>query len=206
MAGWELILGLGVLALLLLVPGLSPGPSRSDSGFRPRLVLWIAQGFGAGRVPLAPGTFGSVVGVLWFALLLATGSLWAFLLGTGAGLLVSVWFCGLAEKLLEQKDPGSVVLDEIAAIPACFVALLAIQISKTGEFPGLGYFLGGQRWLWILGVFAAFRLFDVLKPWPVGQSQALPGGWGITIDDALAAVYVNLTVILIEVGKVVFTA
>ena len=52
-----------------------------------------------------------------------------------------------------------------------------------------------------LGVFALFRFFDVLKPWPVQQSQSLPGGWGVTIDDVLAAIYVNLAVLLVYVGK-----
>ena len=52
-----------------------------------------------------------------------------------------------------------------------------------------------------LGVFAAFRLFDVAKPWPVYQSQSLPGGWGVTIDDVLAAVYVNVVVLLVYAGK-----
>jgi phosphatidylglycerophosphatase A len=48
-----------------------------------------------------------------------------------------------------------------------------------------------------IGVFAAFRFFDVAKPWPVRQSQALPGGWGITVDDFLAAFYVNAVVLLV---------
>jgi phosphatidylglycerophosphatase A len=51
--------------------------------------------------------------------------------------------------------------------------------------------LGQDVWL-TAGFFAAFRFFDVLKPWPVRQSQALPGGWGVTVDDLLAALYVNL--------------
>jgi phosphatidylglycerophosphatase A len=53
----------------------------------------------------------------------------------------------------------------------------------------------------VAGVFAAFRLFDILKPWPVRQSQVLPGGWGITIDDLLAAVYVNLLFLAINAVK-----
>jgi phosphatidylglycerophosphatase A len=82
--------------------------------------LWIAQGFGVGLIPFAPGTFGSLVGLVWFGLLLATGHLWSYLLGMFVGLGLSVWLCGYAEKRLSQKDPGSVVLDEIAAMPLCF--------------------------------------------------------------------------------------
>ena len=56
-----------------------------------------------------------------------------------------------------------------------------------------------------VAVFAAFRFFDVVKPWPVHQSQSLPGGWGVTVDDALAAVYVNGVVLAIHAGKAVLT-
>src|SRR2546423_13450399 len=84
------------------------------------LALWIAQGFGIGRIPFAPGTFGSALGLLWLALLLHTGNLWLYLAGIAFGLALSVWLCGIAEKILQQKDPSSVVLDEIAAIPVCF--------------------------------------------------------------------------------------
>src|ERR1035438_4544648 len=72
--------------------------------------LWIAQGFGVGRIPGAPGTFGSVAGLLWFGLLLMTGNLWLFTAGTIAAIALSVWLCGAAEKRLGQTDPGSVAL------------------------------------------------------------------------------------------------
>jgi phosphatidylglycerophosphatase A len=156
-----------------------------------RLLLWIAQGFGLGRLAVAPGTFGSLGGLAWFALLLLTGQWWGFMGGLLAALALSVWLSGLAEKLLQKKDPGSVVLDEIAAVPLCFVGWVAIAAARSGSWPGPGGFCRHRTWLLSLAVFAAFRLFDVLKPWPVRQSQALPGGWGITADDVLAAVYVN---------------
>ena len=165
------------------------------------MKLWIAQGFGVGRIPVAPGTFGSVVGVLWFGLLLMTGSLWLFAAGTIAAIALSVWLCGAAEKRLGQTDPGSVVFDEIAAMPVCYLGWVAILIWKTGAMPGAAHFFSARTWPLTLGVFAAFRLFDVAKPWPVYQSQSLRGGWGVTIDDVLAAVYVNLVVLLVYAGK-----
>ena len=167
------------------------------------MKLWVAQGFGVGRIPVAPGTFGSVVGVLWFGLLLMTGNLWLFLAGTIATVALSVWLCGAAERVLGQKDPGSVVLDEIAAMPVCFVGWVAVLFWKTGALPGCAHFFSVRTWPLTLGVFAAFRLFDVAKPWPVYQSQSLPGGWGVTIDDVLAAVYVNAVVLLVWAGKTV---
>ena len=156
-----------------------------------KLILFVAQGFGVGRIPFAPGTFGSVVGLGWFALLLATGNIWLFAMGTILGLAASVWFCGKAEKILGQTDPGSVVLDEIIAIPICFAAWVALQFQQTAQLSPTYYFFYEHVWL-TLGGFAAFRFFDVVKPWPVGQSQKLPGGWGVTVDDVLAAVYVSL--------------
>jgi phosphatidylglycerophosphatase A len=203
MAGWEIIFAASFVAVLLLAQWLM----RSQSGEHSRspFLVWIAQGFGIGRIPIAQGTFGSVLGVLWFALLLASGKLWVLLTGSLAGLVLSVWLCDVAEKELQQKDPSSVVLDEITAIPVCFLAFVTLVALRTGVLPDLAYLLSGHHWYWILIVFAAFRFFDVVKPWPVRQSQSLPGGWGITVDDVLAAAYVNLLVVLIEIGKPVFT-
>ena len=62
------------------------------------LLLWVAEGFGTGRVPVAPGTFGSLLGVVWFLALLATGQLWLYCAYTLVGIAVSVQICGLAEK------------------------------------------------------------------------------------------------------------
>ena len=159
------------------------------------LQLWVAQGFGIGRIPVAPGTFGSVIGLLWFALLLCAGNLWVYLAGTLAGLALSVWLCGVAEKILEQRDPGSIVLDEITAMPVCFISWVAMVVSKTGAMPSPRTLLSHPTWPLMLAVFVGFRLFDIVKPWPVRQSQSLAGGWGVTVDDVLAAVYVNLLVL-----------
>jgi len=163
--------------------------------------LWIAQGFGVGRIPVAPGTFGSVIGVGWFALLLLTGKLWLFVAGTVAGIVLSIWLCGVGEELLLKKDPQSIVLDEITAMPVCFMGWVAVLACKTATFPRVETFFSAGGWVHVLGVFTLFRFFDVLKPWPVRQSQWLHGGLGVTIDDVLAAVYVNLAVLLFYVGK-----
>lgn len=156
------------------------------------LLLWAAQGFGLGRIPVAPGTFGSVLGIGWFALLLSTGRVWSLAAGTLAGAILAVWLCGLGERILGEKDPGSVVLDEAAAMPLCFCFWTGTWLQRHHSLPGWHDFFARSNWPAILAVFAAFRLFDVWKPWPVRQSQSLPGGWGIVVDDLLAAVYVNL--------------
>jgi phosphatidylglycerophosphatase A len=135
-----------------------------------------------------------LIGLLWFGLLILTGHLWSFALGTLLGLSLSVRLCGYAEKILNQKDPPSVVLDEIAAMPVCFGTWVGAFFWKHGSIPVLDTFVSRRNGLLTIGVFAAFRLFDIWKPWPVRQSQSLVGGWGITVDDLLAAIYVALVI------------
>ncbi|MGA2173890.1 MAG: phosphatidylglycerophosphatase A [Verrucomicrobiota bacterium] len=159
------------------------------------MKLWIAQGFGVGRIPVAPGTFGSLVGLGWLALLLTLPSWPLFLGANAAAIALSIWLCGAAERTLNRKDPGCVVLDEIVAMPLCFTGWLAVICLREHRWPGPGYFCA--HWLSTISVFILFRLFDVAKPWPVRQSQSLPGGLGVTVDDVLAAVYVNLVVLAV---------
>lgn len=155
------------------------------------LVVWVAQGFGAGRIPFAPGTFGSLVGLLWFFLLLRTANFWLYLAGTLLGLALSVWLCGKAECILNQTDPGSIVLDEITAMPLCFVVWLAIPWFKRHNLPT-------PDWLLTALVFVLFRLMDIAKPWPIRRTQKLPSGWGVTVDDGLAALYVAVLIQLAQ--------
>lgn len=155
------------------------------------MKLWIAQGFGVGRIPWAPGTFGSLLGLLWAAVLLCSGSWAIFLAGAILASALSVWLCGEAERILGKTDPGCVVLDEIIAMPFCFIAVVCLRWQRWPDWN-----FCAQQWVTFLAVFALFRLFDISKPPPVRQSQKLPGGWGVTIDDLLAAGYVNLVVII----------
>ncbi len=172
-------------------------PSRlvNAQPVRRKLLLWAAQGFGVGWIPFAPGTFGSILGFGWLALLLVTGQWWVLLVGSVAGSLLAVWLCGAAEEVLGRKDPGSVVLDEVAASPVCLWAWAVLHVSRHHGLPSMGEFFSWNNWPLIVCVFAGFRFFDVLKPWPVGRSQSLPGGWGIVLDDLLAAGYVNVLVV-----------
>jgi phosphatidylglycerophosphatase A len=157
---------------------------------RQQLLLWVAQGFGTGRARFAPGTFGSLVGFGWALVLFSTHDLVLFLVGAVLGIAASVWICGEAEKILNQTDPGSVVFDEIAAIPICFLGWIARCLWSGREFFDL--FRQNEVFWLIPTVFLLFRCFDILKPWPVRQSQMLPAGWGVTMDDLLAALYVSL--------------
>ncbi len=164
---------------------------------RDRLTLLLAEGLGSGRLRPAPGTWGSVVGVLWFLVLLLPGSVFFFGAGVVVSCVAAVWVCGEAERILGRHDPGSVVLDEIVAIPLCCVSLLYGHGRGGVGFPDAAGFLREFPWWTLVVVFAAFRLFDIWKPWPVRQVQGLPGGWGVVADDLLAALWVNIVGMLL---------
>lgn len=130
----------------------------------------IAFGFGSGLARKAPGTVGTLVGLPFYAALqglplpyyaLACLLLFAF----------GCWICGRSAHLLQVHDHGGIVFDEIVG-----VCIAAAPLVAYGASP-----------LWLLPVFAAFRFFDVLKPWPIRWfDRKLHGGFGIMFDDALA--------------------
>src|SRR2546426_12600086 len=104
----------------------------------------------------------------------------------------SVWLRGLAERILKQKDPPSVVLDEIVALPFCFLPWVTHEWLFRHKLSALESFFTGRSLLITLGIFILFRILDITKPWPLRQSQRLEGGWGVTLDDLLAATCVAL--------------
>tara|TARA_R110002110_G_scaffold408202_1_gene629645 strand:+ start:450 stop:920 length:471 start_codon:yes stop_codon:yes gene_type:complete len=137
-------------------------------------VTVIATWFGAGLMPKAPGTWGTLA-AMPFAYLIA---LWA---GTNALLpaaivafAIGTWAAGAYATASGKPDPSEVVIDEVAAI---WLVLAFVPFTIAG---------------WALA-FAAFRLFDVVKPWPVSLADAkLHGGFGIMFDDIVAAIYAML--------------
>ena len=160
-----------------------PRPERTALD---RSILFIAQGFGTGCIPVAPGTFGTAAGFLWIWLLLLPGKLWLYLAGIVAGFFISVWIGGRAEKMLGAKDPGSIVIDEIAALPLAFLPAV-IWTSDASTVQSLPEYFDRKEILLPLLVFALFRLFDIAKPLGISRSQNFPRGWGLTADDFLAA-------------------
>jgi phosphatidylglycerophosphatase A len=160
-------------------------PKTKHSGYRPppRLILTtpvhlLAFGLGAGLSPVAPGTAGTIVAVpLWLALQWLP---WPIYLATVAVLFAAgCWICGTSARRLGVHDYGGIVFDEV-------VGLLATCIPLLPAF-GLAH---GNQWLWLAVAFALFRLFDIWKPWPIrGFDRSVGGGFGIMLDDVLAAVY-----------------
>ena len=163
------------------------------------VLLWLAQGFGAGWVPGLPGTFGSILGVGWLLVLIQAGSVALYLIGTAAGLLLSLVLCHLAEQILQQKDPSSVVMDEITAFPVCFLGWVIFEVSRSSPPFAATDMSAPATWGWIMAGLVAFRVFDIAKPWPIRQSQEFGGSLGVTLDDLLAAVYVNLVTLPIAI-------
>ena len=156
-----------------------------------RLLLWIAQGTWLGRVPKAPGTAGTLGGFPLTALLLWPGNFWAYLAGCILLLPIAARICEHAERILGEKDPPSVVLDEIIATPICFLGIFALMEFNGPSQPNLTAILEIPKWAaWALAAFALFRLFDIWKPGPINTIQTLPNRWGVIMDDVLAGIVV----------------
>jgi phosphatidylglycerophosphatase A len=135
-----------------------------------RVFLFIATGAGSGYLPKAPGTWGSLVGVLLWFLLYPLPLAWYCILVAGI-FIVGTIAAGAAEKIVDRGDPGLVVIDEIVGQ---LITLTAVPFHPIPI---------------ILG-FVFFRFFDILKPFPVGWLDShIHGGLGIMLDDVAAGLY-----------------
>jgi phosphatidylglycerophosphatase A len=141
----------------------------------------LATGFGLGYLPLAPGTWASLVtATIWFGVYTLAPPMGAWI----ANILVVFFLFPLAwissgqvAKFFGDDDPNFIVIDEIIgqSIPFLFVS------------EGIYWFLGG---------FALFRVFDILKPPPVGHCEKFPGGLGVILDDCMAGLYAGLVLLI----------
>jgi phosphatidylglycerophosphatase A len=148
-------------------------------------AIWIATCGGAGFSPVAPGTAGSLVGLgvvvgiaqlpspqPWKSLILALAVMGVVAIGVGAG--------SKAEKYFNCKDPGQVVIDEVAG------QMLTFLIRPDAP------------WMELLAGFLLFRAFDIVKPFPARRIERVPGGWGIMMDDVVAGAYSLVTLTALE--------
>ncbi|PLW68656.1 phosphatidylglycerophosphatase A family protein [Pseudohalioglobus lutimaris] len=137
-----------------------PSPYRSPAQF-------FAFGFGSGLAPRAPGTFGTLAAVPFYVLLaqLGPGLYSVALLIT---FVFGVWVCEAASRQLQVHDHPGIVWDEFVGY---WITMFALP----------------PDWVWILAGFVAFRVFDIVKPWPIGAlDKRVGGGMGIMIDDVVA--------------------
>ena len=152
-----------------------------------KIIVLIASGFGLGLSPWASGTVGSLPGLV-IVLLVAPLSLpWQTLLAVGLA-LAAIPVCSVAENYYGKKDDHRIVADEYMTFPICVL---------------------GLPWLahpWLLGVaFVTNRILDIVKPPPARQAQALPGGFGIVLDDVASSLYaLALNHVIWLVAKLMF--
>jgi phosphatidylglycerophosphatase A len=177
-------------------PKTSPEPASSATTKPPRLSLLLATGLGLGYLPVAPGTWGSLLGILlfWLPFKMIRSQTYAghsyvpyfvvspvhlvqiflLILLAAAGVVTAT----RAARHLGRKDPQCVVIDEVSG-----QHLTLLLGPATASLPGWKYLLLG---------FILFRAFDIWKPFPARQFEKLPGGWGIMADDWMAAIYAAL--------------
>lgn len=139
------------------------------------LAILLATGFGLGRLPVAPATWASAAVVLLLIPDAARAPL-VLCIALLVAVPLAVWSSGEAEKELGH-DAHPIVIDEVAGM---LVAVLGVTQSA------------GSPALFLVAAFLLFRFFDIVKPFPISQVQALPGGWGVVADDLLAGVATNL--------------
>ncbi|MGB0721928.1 MAG: phosphatidylglycerophosphatase A [Gammaproteobacteria bacterium] len=132
-------------------------------------VLFAAFGFGSGLAPRAPGTFGTVAALALFPLLPSDPL--AYAIAVFVALVVGIPLCGAASSRLGVHDHGGIVWDEFVGL---WIALFMLP----------------DGWVWWVFGFALFRVFDIVKPWPIGWlDRRVQGGWGIMVDDVIAGLF-----------------
>ena len=131
---------------------------------------WLATGFGSGLSPFAPGTFGTLAAIPFYLLMMYL-PLSVYIAVTVVAAVAGIWICQSATKAIGQDDHGSIVWDEF----------VGVWITMIAAPKGL---------LWLLAGFLIFRVFDIIKPWPIRWlDRYVKGGLGIMVDDVLAGVF-----------------
>ena len=141
-------------------------------------VLCLAFGFGSGLAKKAPGTFGTVAAVPIYLLLMQT-NLFIYSVATAVCTVVGIWICGVAADKLGEHDFGGIVWDEIAGL---LITMWFVAFS----------------WQNLVIGFVLFRIFDIIKPWPIKWvDQQVQGGLGIMLDDVIAGIFAGLVLMLL---------
>jgi phosphatidylglycerophosphatase A len=143
---------------------------RHPAGSPPRAAILLATGLGAGYGPIAPGTWGSALGVALYLPLSAAGAA-GYAAALALLLAAGIWAAGEAERAFGGKDDGRIVIDEVVGQLLALSPLLGDPASP----------------LWLVTGFVTFRLFDVWKPGPVRWAERrFAGGAGVMLDDVVA--------------------
>jgi len=142
-----------------------------------------------GGLSQAPGTLGSIVGVVFYTLFFYPLPSLTYLILLGACIYAGAGICERASSLMGQADPSAVVLDECIAVPLCFMGLEGAMQHHP-------------MWLILLAGLGLFRFFDILKPIGIKHLEQFKGGWGIMVDDLAAAL---ATCICLHLGLLILT-
>lgn len=170
---------------------MTTSPADSDDPTKARinnLATLIASGFGSGLSPVAPGTAGSVVAVAVLAFALDMPLAWHWCAWVGL-LCVAVWSAGRAGQAWGVIDHPVIVIDEVAGV--WLALLIPMSIFPFEMSPAL----------LLVGSLLLFRLFDIVKPWPVDAAErGLPGAWGVVLDDVVAGAMAGGCMTLVFIG------
>lgn len=128
----------------------------------------------------APGTNGTALGIALYTVVFFQLSLVGEVLLLALLIAAAILLCDEAERRLQKRDPGEIIIDEVVAVPLCFLGLNQQMLES------------GYAWLYMLAGFGLFRLFDVLKPFGISKLQKYPGGVGVVLDDLAAAVATHI--------------
>jgi len=141
-----------------------------------KAIKFLACGFGSGLAPVAPGTFGTLAGVPFCLLYLPLPWIWRLPVVLTLTVL-AIYVSSRAEEIYQKKDDQRIVIDEIIGL---LVTMLPVTITALHLCAG----------------FVLFRIFDILKPFPINSLQRLPGGWGVVFDDVGAGIYAGALLLL----------
>jgi phosphatidylglycerophosphatase A len=139
-----------------------------------RLAVFIATVGYCGYFPVAPGTIGSLAGLAVYAVVRWPNSPIVEVVAIGGIFAAGVWAGTVAERYFGGIDPGPIVIDEVVGM---LITLAFVPVGWSGALLG----------------FVLFRILDVIKPYPAGRFERLHGGLGVMADDAMAAVYANVS-------------
>jgi len=147
-----------------------------------------ASGFGLGWLPLAPGSWGSLLPAIIFALLSYFNASWPMIIVVmsalaAAGSIVCIKCATASIEATSDTDPNEVVADEIAGQSITYILASSFVSGPVWWAPAVGGFL-------------LFRFFDVIKPCPARRLEKLPRGWGILADDIVAGVYAGVSLVV----------
>ena len=181
---------------------------------KPRLALLIATGFGLGNLPVAPGTWGSILGIAFAWALrrheleslfvhrpfISIGEweidprLFVSLFAAIGVAILGVWTSNRAARHFSQSDPQNVVIDEVSGQMIALLGAGWVRDYSSDVMIGSPRFIAliAPNWKYLVLGFILFRAFDIWKPFPARRAERLPGGWGIMADDWVAGIYAAL--------------